>query len=492
MPNAGKGTEGQGVLSRIRNREEGFYRKLSERPLVRKFEERFAPLEGEGEGPDARGGTAASAQSGAPAPASSSSDSKSRRHLDGLNESRRQIDDNESRSWFKRELRTPIASKKLPIGVKVLGLLCMLATFVMMFNLVDTVLAALHLYEQGDVSHLGTSTVVVLCVFVIDLFLLDLAFLAFGVMLFSGRRVFAALLVYALYVLLLVGAVCSLMLYGAKWQLLSYGIVFAVLVAMQSYLDPYLREERQLQRLLRDNELRHEKEDGVLGRDLTGKGFIELNFFNLFWIFVVCSIIGDGMESVFHVVVVDPGHWQDRAGLLYGPFSPIYGCGALIMTLCLNRFYKANFLVIFLVAAVLGGAFEYVVSYWMQYTYGAVAWDYTGEFLSIGGRTCGWAMACWGGLGVVWIKLLLPVLLWLINKIPWNLRYTITLLAASLMAVDVVMTLQALDCWYERLAGNPVDTNIQRFYSQYYDDGYMQNRFQSMSIDPSATVREAH
>lgn len=198
------------------------------------------------------------------------------------------------------------------------------------------------------------------------------------------------------------------------------------------------------------------------------------------------------MESIFHVVVVDPGHWQDRAGLLYGPFSPIYGCGALIMTLCLNRFYKANFISIFLVAAVLGGAFEYVVSWWMQYTYGAVAWDYTGEFLSIGGRTCGWAMGCWGLLGVVWIKLLLPVLLWLINKIPWNLRYAITLVCASLMAVDIVMTLQALDCWYERLAGNPIDTNLQRFYNQHYDNSFMENRFQSMSIDPSATVREGY
>lgn len=464
MPDDGK--HKQGVLARIRDREEGFYAKLSSRPVLSGLE---SVLDGV-----------------------SQRDPKTQRRIDDLSDSRKQIDDNDARSWFKRELRTPIASKRLPLGVKVLGLLCVLATFAMMFNLVEVILGVAHLFAEGEMSHLGTSTIVVLWAFMVDLLLLDMAFLVFGVMLFSGKRVFAALMIYALYILLLAGAVCSLMLYGAEWRLLTYGVVFAILVATQAYLDPYLREERQLQRLLRDNELRHDKEEGVLGRDLTGKGFIELNFFNLFWIFVVCSIIGDAMETAFHVLVVDPGHWQDRAGLLYGPFSPIYGCGALIMTLCLNRFYKANFLMIFLVAAVLGGAFEYVVSYWMQYTYGAVAWDYTGEFLSIGGRTCGWAMACWGLLGVVWIKLLLPVLLWVINKIPWNLRYTITLLAASLMAVDVVMTLQALDCWYERLAGNPVDTNIQRFYSQYYDDGYMQNRFQSMSIDPSATVREGH
>lgn len=136
-----------------------------------------------------------------------------------------------------------------------------------------------------------------------------------------------------------------------------------------------------------------------MGRDASGKGYIELNFFNLFWIFVVASLLGDGMETIVHVLVVDPGQWQDRAGLLFGPFSPIYGCGAVLMTLFLNRFYKSNIILIFFVSAVIGGAFEYFVSVFMQYTFGAVAWDYTGQWLSIGGRTCGWAMGCWGLLG---------------------------------------------------------------------------------------------
>ncbi len=47
------------------------------------------------------------------------------------------------------------------------------------------------------------------------------------------------------------------------------------------------------------------------------------------------------------MAVVEPGVYQDRAGLLYGPFSPIYGIGAVLMTIALNRFHKANFLVIF-------------------------------------------------------------------------------------------------------------------------------------------------
>ncbi|MCG5015023.1 putative ABC transporter permease, partial [Collinsella aerofaciens] len=83
----------------------------------------------------------------------------------------------------------------------------------------------------------------------------------------------------------------------------------------------------------------------------TGKGFIALNFFNLFWIFVVCCVLGLMIETVYHFLVVNPGHYQDRAGLLFGPFSLIYGFGAVLMTVALNRFHDKNVVLIFLVSA---------------------------------------------------------------------------------------------------------------------------------------------
>jgi hypothetical protein len=57
------------------------------------------------------------------------------------------------------------------------------------------------------------------------------------------------------------------------------------------------------------------------------------------------------------------------------------------------------------------------------------------------------------------------------------------------MAVDIVMTLQSLDCWYDRLSGEAINTPIQDFYAKYYDNSYMANRFQSMTIVPDAAVR---
>lgn len=254
-----------------------------------------------------------------------------------------------------------------------------------------------------------------------------------------------------------------------------------------------------LQRRLRDMETEEEAEAGTLGRAKGDRGFIELDFFNLFWVFVVCSVLGLIIEVIFHMVVVDPGHYQDRAGLLFGPFSPIYGCGAVLMTVALNRFYKASPVVIFLVAAVIGGLFEAAVSWFMQVGFGAVAWDYSGSTIFglfpdpvaelMGGRTSTQFMCMWGALGLVWIRLCLPWLLRLINLIPWKARYSFTTVCAALMLVNAVMTMQALECWYQCESGMQPTLPIEQFYARNFDDAYMANRFQSMTITPENSAR---
>lgn len=394
--------------------------------------------------------------------------------------------------WYKRKFSTPtyaIDSKKLPLGVKIFAILCIIGAIAGIVGIVDAFIQAIDLAHGGHLRELGLSTIVVAIVRLVDLFLLSIAFIVISIRLFQNKRHYAAVILYGVYILLIVGALCSLMLYGVDPRLIIYGILLAILIGFQVYLDPDLRKERIAWFAKRGEVLHQEQEDGTLGRDQSGKGYLDLNFFNLFWIFVVASILGDVMESIFHVLVVDPGHWQDRAGLLFGPFSPIYGCGALLMTLFLNRLYKRNIIIVFFLSAIIGGAFEYFVSVFMQYCFGAVAWNYTGAWLSIGGRTCGLAMCAWGLLGVIWLHILMPLLLKLINLIPWNWRYAVTTVAAILMAVNCVMTLEALDCWYERLANNPIDTPIQHFYAQYFDNQWMENRFQSMTIDPSSATK---
>ena len=343
------------------------------------------------------------------------------------------------------------ARRRIPLPLKVFGMLCVVSGAAIASVLALVIVGmALIVREGGLAGELSTATLVIFAAQTALMTVLAALFAVLGVRLLRDKRRGAAQLTEVMIVILILVALCDMMLGGLTLDLVPYGVVLVVLIALQSYVDPSLAEERELQRKLRDMETREQAEDGTLGRDETGKGFIALNFFNLFWIFVVCCVLGLAIETAYHFAVVDPGHYQDRAGLLFGPFSPIYGFGAVLMTVALNRFHDKNVVLIFLVSAVIGGAFEYLTSWFMQFAFGIVAWDYSGTFLSIDGRTNGMFMAMWGVLGVVWIKLLLPWMLKIVNLIPWNWRYAVTTVCAALMIADGGLTLLALDCWYQR------------------------------------------
>lgn len=394
----------------------------------------------------------------------------------------------------------PAESRRISVALKVYAVYC-LVTAVALLALIALIAVPLAQYgvqlfrERHDV----TLTMSLYLVQIVTMAVGAVGYVAFGVLVLRNRRRHVAQIAYALIGVGIANLVLEIMLNGFGDNLVYDGVRLLVLVVISATIDPTLISERQLQRRLRDMETEEEAEAGTLGRSKGDRGFIELDFFNLFWVFVVCSVLGLIIEVVYHMVVVDPGVYQDRAGLLYGPFSPIYGVGAVLMTVALNRFWRANPVVIFLVSAVIGGLFEAAVSLFMHVGFGAVAWDYSGSTIFglfpdpvaelFGGRTSTLFMCMWGALGFVWIKLCLPWLLKLINLIPWQARYSLTTLCAVLMLVNAVMTLQSLECWYQRESGLAPSSPVEEFYAEHYDDAYMANRFQSMTITPEDSAR---
>lgn len=375
----------------------------------------------------------------------------------------------------------------LPMPFKVFGGLCVVCAAVFAFGLAYDASYVISRFRSGALGAEGVSTEVVTFLHLAVLLALVLTTALLGIRLLTDSRAYAARVAGLMAALLVANAACSIMLFGVDMRLAGVLLAFVGAVAFHVYVDPALAQERREQIEQRGVKDREAKEAGTLGRDASGRGYIQLNFFNLFWIFVVCSVLGLALETVAHLVLYHS--YQDRVGLLFGPFSPIYGVGALLMTVSLNRFYRANPIIIFFVSALIGGAFEYFTSWFMQIAFGAVAWNYTGMWLSIGGRTCGLFMAIWGLLGTIWIKLLLPLTLKAINLIPWNWRYWLTFVCALAMAVNIVMSLEALDCWYERLSGKPVSSTIQRFYADHYDNEFMSHKFQTMTIHPESSPR---
>ena len=393
-------------------------------------------------------------------------------------------------------------AKKIPLIIKVYAVLCTLSGVGTLPSVAVFMWQVITALINGNVAaKLGDNTLVAVGLIVAGIMLSAasaIILIVFGLDLIKDQRRNAARLSYVLIAFTVVELLVDVMLQGIGPFLLRPAVQLVILIALSATVDPTLRQERELQRRLQEMLDRDAAAEGMLGRDETGEGYIKLNYFNLFWVFFVCSVLGLILEEVWHMVVVDPGVYQDRAGMLFGPFSPIYGFGAVLMTMALNRFYKKNPLIIFLVSALIGGAFEVFVGWFMQTSFGVVSWSYSHIRLFgmpdpiavlTGGRTCTPFACMWGLGGLIWIKVLLPRLLKLINMIPWKRRYSATVILTAVMLIDGVMTLQSLYYWYQRVNGTVRNIPVAQFYDKHFDNEYMENRFQSMTMSPKDATR---
>ncbi len=203
-----------------------------------------------------------------------------------------------------------------------------------------------------------------------------------------------------------------------------------------------------------------------------------LNFYKLFWIFLIGSVIGFVVETLFCYVV--EGFFESRKGLLYGPFIPIYGFGAVLMTLALYRYRNRSSTVIFVASAVIGAAFEYFCSWVQETVFGTVSWEYSGSALNLHGRTNVYFALCWGVLGLIFLNYTLPFLTEWIEKIPNRAGKILTWALLVLMVLDMALSAAAVKRQDLRREGIPARNAVELFLDETYDDETLKRIFPNM------------
>ena len=157
--------------------------------------------------------------------------------------------------WYKRKLSVPAAAdssaqdidrKKLPLAVKIFGALCIAAALFGLVGLGESIWSAVEMLRHGTAPQIGLSSIVVVFVRLFDLALLAVAYMIIGVRLLRNQRRYAAIMLYAVYVLLILGALCSLMLYGMDPRLILYDVLLVLMICFQVYLDPGLAKSASI------------------------------------------------------------------------------------------------------------------------------------------------------------------------------------------------------------------------------------------------------
>ena len=213
----------------------------------------------------------------------------------------------------------------------------------------------------------------------------------------------------------------------------------------------------------------------------------KVELFHVVCIFMIASVIG--LVSEVLVSFVLDGRWESRVGFVIGPFSPLYGCGAVFMTLLGAPLRDKPLLAQFAVIGIGCGMLECFAGWFFETSFGIVAWSYSSVPLNIHGWTCVAMMVLWGAVGVIWVRWVLPLLLEIIERIPTGVRAPLTACLLTFILADSVLTLVCIDCWFWREAGYPVTTPVQQFCATYFGDDIMHERFETMGMWTSLASR---
>lgn len=193
-----------------------------------------------------------------------------------------------------------------------------------------------------------------------------------------------------------------------------------------------------------------------------------LSITKLFWVFLICSLLGDWIETVF--VWATSGVLMSRSSVIYGTFSIVWGLGAVLLTVVLSPLAKKGDRYIFIGGFLLGGTYEYVCSVFTELVFGQVFWDYSSMPLNIGGRTNVLFMFFWGLLSVVWIQILYPRISALVEKIPVLPGEILTGCLAVLMIINALLSGLAIGRYSLRQNGTADSSAIGVFLDEQYPD----------------------
>lgn len=199
----------------------------------------------------------------------------------------------------------------------------------------------------------------------------------------------------------------------------------------------------------------------------------QMIFYQAVILFVVGCVFGTYWEEIMNLVksfwLTGTPVWESRRGLVYGPFSPVYGIGAVLIYLV---FYltKLKGWLCFVGGAVFGGVLEYVLSVMQEWIFETRSWDYSELWLNIGGRTTIPYMIVWGALVFAVTKWVCPLIDRTCRKVEEKKLRWFCVGLAVFLTIDVIISVAAVWRQTERREGDPANTRLEQILDQRFPD----------------------
>lgn len=203
-----------------------------------------------------------------------------------------------------------------------------------------------------------------------------------------------------------------------------------------------------------------------------------LGFYKLFWIFLAGSVLGVVVETLW--CLASRHHYENRTGLLYGPFSPVYGIGAVALAVGLYPLQGARDGVILIAGALIGSVVEYVCSWVQEKGFGSTSWDYSRLPFNLHGRVNLLYSLFWGILAIIWVKEIYPCFSAALLLMPNDIGIPLTWVLLVFLAIDCVLSALAVARWRGRIMGLAAANGVEYFIDQHFSDARMKKTYTNM------------
>lgn len=158
-------------------------------------------------------------------------------------------------------------------------------------------------------------------------------------------------------------------------------------------------------------------------------------FTNYFLLFLIYSFIGWVIEV--SAELINNKKIVNR-GFLIGPIVPIWGFGAVLITIFIKSSDSPLSLIV--TSAFIGTALEYVVNYLMEKIFKARWWDYSHLPFNINGRVWLGSSILFGFGGYFLVNYLNPFFLNIISKINPSFAIILSSILLIVLALDLVIS----------------------------------------------------
>ena len=159
-------------------------------------------------------------------------------------------------------------------------------------------------------------------------------------------------------------------------------------------------------------------------------------------IFFFYSIIGYLLETL-GAFILNNGF---ESGILYGPITPIYGIGALVIMYLSEKVFKnlhlnkiVETIILFILVTIILTILEFLAGITIEKLFNIVFWDYSNHKYHLGKYISLTMSLIWGGISIIFTFIIKPLFDKFILKIP---KY-ITIILSFLFIIDIIITIKS-------------------------------------------------